>query len=82
MANFADLVNLLIDLIKQLIPLVFALTLIVVIWGIVQAWIINAGDDSAVERGKHIALAGVIALVVMSGIWGILLILSSSLFPG
>jgi len=32
------------------------------------------------EEGKYVAIVGVIALVIMSGIWGILQILRSSIF--
>lgn len=78
--NFKELVAIFIDIISVLIPFVFALTLIVIIWGLTKAWIINAGSEEGVEKGKQIALAGVIALVIMSGIWGILAILRAGLF--
>lgn len=80
MQNFNDLVNTLIELILLLVPIIFGVTLLVIAWGIIKAWIINAGDTSKVDEGKQLALAGVIALVVMSGIWGILTMLQNSLF--
>jgi hypothetical protein len=46
----------------------------------VDAWIINGGDSEKVEEGKQFVFVGIVALVVMSGIWGILNILQSSLF--
>ena len=78
--NFSDLVGLLIDLLSLAIPLIFALTLIFIIWKIIDAWVINAGDQTKVDEGKQVALVGVIALVVMSGVWGILELLRNSLF--
>ena len=80
MENFSDLVNAFIGIIMLLIPLIFALTLLVIVWRVIDAWIINGGDESKVEEGKNTILVGILALVVMSGIWGILRILQNSLF--
>jgi hypothetical protein len=80
MKNFADVVSEFIGMIQLLVPLVFGLTLLVITWKIIDAWIINGADGEKREEGKNIVIVGVIALVVMSGIWGILNILQSSLF--
>ena len=80
MRNFSDLVNTFIELISLVVPLIFALTLLLIVWKVVDAWIIHGGDESKIEEGKNTIIVGVIALVVMSGIWGILSILQSSLF--
>lgn len=80
MENFSDLVAAFIEIITLLIPLIFGLTLLVIVWKVVDAWIISGGDETKVEEGKHIVLVGIIALVVMSGVWGILNILRYSLF--
>ncbi len=80
MTNFKDVVEVLIGLIALLVPLVFALTFIVIVWGVINGWIINVGDEGAIKKGKDIAVAGVIGLVFMFGIWGILSILQSSIF--
>lgn len=80
MENFSDLVNTFIEMISLLIPLIFAITLLVIVWKVIDAWIINGGDENKVQEGKHTAIVGIIALVVMSGIWGILRILQSSFF--
>lgn len=80
MENFNDLVNTFIRLISEAIPLLFGLTLLVIIWKIVDAWIIHGGEESKIEEGKQTIFVGIVALVVMSGIWGILQILQYSLF--
>jgi hypothetical protein len=80
MQNFSDLVATFIEMISLLIPLIFGLTFLVIAWKVIDAWIINGGDESRVEEGKKTILVGIIALVVMSGIWGILAALQSSLF--
>jgi hypothetical protein len=79
MENFSDLVSEFIDIISLLVPLIFAITFLIIIWKVVDACIINVGDESKIQEGKNTIFVGIIALVVMSGIWGILSILQSSL---
>jgi len=79
-SNFAELVGIFTGLIALIVPLVFAITFIVIVWGVTKAWVISGGDENSVNEGKQIALAGVIALVFMFGIWGILNLLQSSIF--
>jgi hypothetical protein len=79
--TFGDLVYVFLRIINNaLIPAIFALTFLVIVWGVVKAWIISAGDEKEREKGKSLVIAGLIALVVMIGIWGILAILQSGLF--
>lgn len=78
-STFGDLVAGIIDIMAALVPLLIALTVVVLSWGIIKAWIINGGDETSVAKGKSLALVGVIALVVMFGFWGILAILQKSL---
>lgn len=77
--DFASLVAMFINLLSMLIPIIFALTFVVVTWKIILAWVINAGDENAVAEGKQVAIAAVIAFVVMFGVWGLLELLQSSL---
>ncbi len=78
--NFSEFVGDIIYLISLVIPLIFSLTLLVIIWKLVDAWIIHTGDPGKIEEGKQVALVGVIVLVIMSGIWGILALLRGSIF--
>jgi hypothetical protein len=80
MQNFSDVVDKLLGIINLIVPLLFGLTLLYIVWGVVDAWIIHGGDEGRVEEGKNTIIVGIIALVVMSGIWGILNILKNSLF--
>ena len=77
--DFASLVGHILDILSMVIPLLFTLSLLVIIWKIVDAWVIHAGEADKVEEGKKVALIGVIVLVIMSGIWGILQLLRASL---
>lgn len=80
MNNFSDLIAEFINIITLLIPLIFAGTLLIIVWKVIDAWVIHGGEESKIEDGKNTIIVGIIALVVMSGIWGILNILQSSLF--
>lgn len=78
--NFAELVAILIDLLVLVIPLIFGLTLLFIIYKIFNAWIFSGGDVNKVAEGRAVALTGVIVLIIMSGVWGIVYLLRSSLF--
>ena len=63
-----------------LIPLIFALTFLTIAWGVIKAWIMGDATSEDVEKGKKIAIVGVIALIIMLSIWGILRFLRLSIF--
>lgn len=75
--SFLGILN---GIINILIPLVFALTFLAIIWGVSKAWIIGDANSENIDKGKNIALVGVIALAVMSAIWGILRFLQDGIF--
>ena len=77
--TFAELVNFFIDIINSLIVLIFALAFIVMMWKIIDTWIIHADNDTKRDEGKAIALTAVIVMVIMASIWGILSFLKASL---
>lgn len=79
-SDFNGLVNYIIEILNLLVPLIFGLIVLVIVWRLVDAWIINAGDESKVKAGKQTAITGVIVLVILSAVWGILNLLRSSLF--
>jgi len=78
--DFKGLVAIITDLISTLILIIFALTFLVFMWGVIKGWIMHGGDAEGVTSGKNVVIVGIIALVVMSGIWGILSILQTSFF--
>jgi hypothetical protein len=51
-----------------IIPLVFGLALLYFFWGVAQ-YIRSAGSDK--EEGRQIMIWGVIALFVMTSVWGL-----------
>jgi hypothetical protein len=80
MNTFADVVNLFIGFIDLLIPLLFALIFLVIAWRTIDAWVLHGGDQKKVDEGKQTLVVGVIVLVVLSGLWGIVRLLQSSIF--
>lgn len=60
-----------------LIPLVFTLALLFFFWGVTK-YIWSAGGKEK-EEGKSIMVWGVIALFVMSSIWGLVKLLQTEL---
>ena len=78
--DFRGLVEQFIGIIDVLVPVIFALTLVFIIWKMVTTWIMHGGDTTKIEEGKNTIVVGVIALVVMSSVWGIVAVLRNSLF--
>lgn len=78
--DFKGFVGILTNIISTLIVLIFALTFLVFMWGLIKSWIFGGGDVEKVEEGKKVVITGIIALVIMSSIWGILYMLQVSLF--
>ena len=80
--DFAELVDMFLGFIELLVPFVFSLALLVIVWKIIDAWVINAGDVKKVEEGRQYAIWGVVVLVVMSTVWAIVRLIRSSVFGG
>ncbi|MEK7152940.1 MAG: hypothetical protein AAB834_03270 [Patescibacteria group bacterium] len=52
------------------IPAIFALGLIVFLWGLLK-FLRAAGDESAATDGKRLIVWGVIIMFVMTAVWGL-----------
>lgn len=62
---------------NSVIPLIFALAVLMFVWGVVQ-FVINSDEEAKKEKGKQFMLWGIIALTVMISVWGLVGILSST----
>ena len=72
--------NSVMDLIQNiLIPLVFALALLLFLWGMFRFFIYGGHDEGEREKGKGLMIWAVIGFVLMVGIWGIVSLISSGL---
>jgi hypothetical protein len=61
-----------------LVQLVFAIALIVFIWGLFQSFIIGGADEEKRKEGKSLMVWGIVALAVMVSVWGIVNVLTGS----
>jgi len=78
--SFTELVKFVIDFINILIPAIFGLVFVYVVWKIIDAWIINGGDPKKIEEGKRLVTVAVIVFVVMISTWGIVALIKQSIF--
>ncbi len=69
--TFGDIVDMFLDLVLLIIPIIASLALLAFFWGLVK-FISNAGDEKAIGDGKSLMKWGLVALFVMVSIWGIL----------
>lgn len=76
--TYAGLVNLIIDFINILIPAMFAVVFVILIWRVIDAWIIHAGDPQKREEGRRMAITAVIVMVVAVSVFGIVQIIRTS----
>jgi hypothetical protein len=79
-SDLKGLLDIFSGLINILIPLIFALTAIAIAWGVIRAWVMGDASTEDIDRGKKVALVGVIVLTIMISIWGILNLLQRSFF--
>jgi len=78
----ADIFNFFTCLIaKTFIPLLFALALIVFIYGVLK-YMMNASDETKREEGRQFMLWGIVALFVMFSVWGLVGVLRNTFSVG
>ncbi|MFA5999586.1 MAG: hypothetical protein WC783_01200 [Candidatus Paceibacterota bacterium] len=62
---------------NSVIPLIFALAVMMFVWGVVQ-FIIHSEDEAKKESSKQLMIWGIIGLTVMVGVWGLVSILGGT----
>lgn len=62
---------------KAVIPLIFALAIVVFLWGVVQ-FVMNSDEEAKKAKGKEFMMWGIIALAVMVSVWGLVSILGNT----
>ncbi len=71
--TFQELTEVFLDIIQILVPILYALALLVFIWGLVKFIFRIGGDsDKAIADGKNLMKWGLVALFIMVSVWGIL----------
>ena len=61
-----------------LVPVLFAVSFIVFLYGIARAYIFSVGDPERVKEGHKIILWGLIAFAVMVSIWGLVNVVANT----
>ena len=77
--DFKSLVQLLLDLLKSLIPLIVSLGLVVFLFGLVR-YITAGQSEDRMKEGRNLMIYGLIALFVMVSVWGLVGVLVSTIF--
>ncbi len=62
-----------------IVPVIFALTLLVFIWGVLKYFFISGGEEGKREEGRQFILWGIIGMVVLFSVWGFVNLLLSTL---
>ncbi len=76
--DFTSFANLALCLINRfVIPLLFAVAILVFVWGVVQ-FIGNADNEEKRTQGRNFMVYGIISLFVMVSIWGLVSVLSTT----
>ena len=60
------------------IPLIFAVAVVMFIWGVINFFILNADEEGKRAQGRQFMIWGIIALAVMLSIWGLVGILGDT----
>jgi len=61
----------------SVIPLIFALAVVMFVWGVVQ-FVINSDEEAKKAKGKQFMIWGIIALTVMISVWGLVSVLGNT----
>ena len=76
-STFKGLVYMILDVLGAITPILFAVALIVFLWGVGQ-FILKTEESGALELAKQKMFWGVIALFVLFSLWGIVRFLGDS----
>jgi len=77
--TFRELVESLIQFLNtSIVPLLFAVMLIVFLWGVFQYFFIKREDPAARAEGTQFMLWGIIGLAVVTSMWGLVNLLLDS----
>jgi hypothetical protein len=80
--TFAELVYMSGDILNLAIRFMMAGVFVFVVWKIIDAWVINAGDEKKREEGKQTAIVSVFVMVILAIVWGLVSLLKQSVFGG
>jgi len=62
-----------------IVPVIFALAFLVFVWGVVNYFVLNAGDEAKRAEGRAFVLWGLLGMVLLFSVWGFVNLLLSTL---
>jgi hypothetical protein len=78
-ATISDSIKSFITFIDQyLVPLIFAVALLVFLFGVFQYFILGGGDAEKRKEGRQYIMYGIIGFVIMISVWGLVRLVSSA----
>jgi NADH:ubiquinone oxidoreductase subunit 2 (subunit N) len=81
--NLSDVGSFIINTINNiLVPVLFAVSFIVFLWGAFQTFIMGATSEETKEKGKSLMLWSLIGFFVMVSVWGLVNILTGTISFG
>lgn len=79
LGNIDSLVTDIGNIINKIIPILFALALLVFFWGLVK-YILGGAEDK--DKAKNLMIWGVVALFVMASVWGLVKFIGTAVGVG
>ena len=76
--TFADIIDLAIQYIKLIIPLLMGVAVVIFLYGVVK-YIGSAGEVKSREEGRRFMVYGIIGLAVMTSVWGLVAFVTNTL---
>jgi len=61
------------------IPTIFAFAFFAFVWGVIQYFFLNAGNETKRAEGRQFIFWGILGMVVLLSVWGFLSLLLSTL---
>ncbi len=78
--TYSELVNGIIDIVNYLIYAFYVFLYAYLVWKMIDAWILHAGDEKKVSEGKKYLIAALIAGVIFFTLYAFIGLLKTSLF--
>lgn len=76
-AGLLDTINVVNRILSAIVPLLITVALIVFIWGLIK-YLTKIGDEGERQAGIQLMLWGVVAIFVMSSVWGLVALLQNT----
>jgi len=78
--TFKGLVYAFVDILGMVVPVIFALSMIVFMWGIFKYIFLSGGDEKQIAESRNIIFYGVIGIFVMVSVWGLVNFVTRTFF--